>query len=108
MVGGSEVGGSDGEDLMFGLATMAAVCYLSGSSVLMRLSAEMEEERRGHEEVEKRRTEEQCTTTHLPHTPLSPPRLITAIVTLKDTHQRSFTIYKLKLSWFLIISSFLH
>lgn len=29
LVGVSEVGGSDGEDLMFGLATMAAVCYLS-------------------------------------------------------------------------------
>lgn len=61
------MGGSDGEDLMFGLATMAAVCYLSSSSALMRLSAEMEEERRGHEEVEKR-TEEKRTTTHLPHT----------------------------------------
>lgn len=57
LVGGSEVGGSDGEDLMFGLATMAAVCYLSSSLVLMRLSAEMEEKRRGHEEEEKRRTE---------------------------------------------------
>lgn len=45
LVGGSEVGGSDGEDLMFGLATMAAVHYLSGSSALMRPSAEMEEER---------------------------------------------------------------
>lgn len=88
LVGGSEVGGSDGEDLMFGLATMAAVCYLSSSSALMRLSTEMEEERRGHEEVEKRRTEE-CTTTHLPHTPLSPPLLITATLTLEDTQQRS-------------------
>lgn len=83
------MGGSDGEDLMFGLATMAAVCYLSSSSALMRLSAEMEEERRGHEEVEKRRTEEECSTTHLPHTPLSPPLLITATLTLEDTHQRS-------------------
>lgn len=54
------MGGSDGEDLMFGLATMTAVCYLSSSSALMRVSAEMEEERRGHEEVEKRRTEEEC------------------------------------------------
>lgn len=51
------MGGSDGEDLMFGLATMAAVCYLSSSLVLMRLSAEMEEKRRGHEEEEKGRTE---------------------------------------------------
>lgn len=56
------MGGSDGEDLMFGLATMATVCYLSNSSALMRLSAEVEE-------VEKRRTEEEeCTATHLPHT----------------------------------------
>lgn len=38
------MGGSDGEDLMFGLATMTAVCYLSSSSALMRVSAEMEEE----------------------------------------------------------------
>lgn len=79
------MGGSDGEDLMFGLATMAAVCYLSSSSALMRLSAEMEEERRGHEEMERRRTEE-CTTTHPPHTPLSPPLLITATLTLEDTN----------------------
>lgn len=79
------MGGSDGEDLMFGLATMAAVCYLSSSSGLMRLSAEMEEQRRGHEEVEKRRTEEECTTTHLPHTPLSPLSLITATLTLEHT-----------------------
>lgn len=82
------MGSSDGEDLMFGLATMAAVCYLSISPALMRLSAGMEEERRGHEEVEKRRTEE-CPTTHLPHTPLSHPPLITALLTLEDTHQRS-------------------
>lgn len=52
------MGGSDGEDLMFGLATMVAVCYLSSSLALMRLSVEMEEQRRGPEEVEKRRTEE--------------------------------------------------
>lgn len=83
------MGGSDGEDLMFGLATMAAVCYLSGSSPLMRLSAEMEEERRGREEVERRRTEEEWSTTHLPHTPLSPPLLITETLTLEDRHQRS-------------------
>lgn len=64
------MGGSDGEDLMFGLATMVAMCYLSSSSALMRLSAEMEEEKRGREEVEKR-TEETCIPTHLPHTPIS-------------------------------------
>lgn len=84
------MGGSDGEELMFGLATMVAVCYLSSSSALMRLSTEMEEERRGHEEVEKR-TEEKCTTTHPPHThtPLLLPLLITATLTLEDIHQRS-------------------
>lgn len=63
----SEVEGSDGEDLMFGLATMAAMCYLSSSSALMRLSAEIEEERNGHDEVEGR-TEGKSTTTHQPHT----------------------------------------
>lgn len=31
------MGGSDGGDLVFGLATMAAVQYLSSSSPLMRL-----------------------------------------------------------------------
>lgn len=77
LVEGSEVGGLDGENLMFGLATMAAVCYLSSSLWLMRLSVEMEENRRGSEEVEKRRTQKECTT-HLPHTPLSPPLLIYA------------------------------
>lgn len=49
--------GANGEDLMFGLATMVAVCYLSSSLALMRLSVEMEEERRGPEEVEKKRIE---------------------------------------------------
>lgn len=63
----SEVEGSDGEDLMFGLATMAAMRYLSSSSALMRLSAETEEERKGHDEVEER-TEGKSTTTHQPHT----------------------------------------
>lgn len=56
------MGGSDGEDPMFGLATMAAVCYLSSASALMRRSAGMEDGRRGHEEVERRRREEGCTT----------------------------------------------
>lgn len=71
------MGGLDGENLMFGLATMAAVCYLSSSLGLMRLSVEMEENRRGSEEVEKRRTQKECTT-RLPHAPLSPPLLIYA------------------------------
>lgn len=82
------MGGSDGEDLMFVLATMAAVCYLRNSLALMRLSAETEEERREHEEVERRRTEEECSTTHLPHT-LSRPLMITATLTLEDTRWRS-------------------
>lgn len=44
------MGGLDGEDLMFGLATKAAVCYLCCSLLLMRPSAEKEVERIGHEE----------------------------------------------------------
>lgn len=49
------MGGSDGGDLVFGLATMAAVQYLSSSSALMRLFCRGEKERRGHEEVEERK-----------------------------------------------------
>lgn len=65
------MGGLDGEDLMFGLATKAAVCYLCSSLVLMRPSAEKEVERIGHEEEEK-----QQRAVHLSHATLSSPLLI--------------------------------
>lgn len=65
--------GSDGEDLMFGLATMAAVRYLSGSSALMRLSAEIEEERGG--EGMRSWGGEQRESVQ-PHTPLLPMLLL--------------------------------
>lgn len=59
-------GRSDGEDLMFGLVTMAAAHYLSGSSPLMRPSAEVEEEvGEGRAVVEvQRRTPTSRTHTH--------------------------------------------
>lgn len=51
------MGGSDGGDLVFGLATMAAVQYPSSSSALMRLFCRGEKERRGHEEVKREKRE---------------------------------------------------
>lgn len=59
------MGGSEGGDLVFGLATMAAVQYLSSSSPLMRLFCRSGEGKK--EEVEERK-EGNGTNTHLTHT----------------------------------------
>lgn len=62
------MGSSDGEDLMFGLVTMAAVCYLSSSLALMRLSAEKEEKGDGMRRWRGEQRTVDCYATHPPHT----------------------------------------